>query len=336
MQDLLKDANWKAIKSPNEILDMARAKDQSYNINQLKALRDEAGNTAMHRAAQAGNLDLVKALSEMDYSGDIANLGLENYGKSWLRTPNNKWQTPIFFAASEGHNDIVKLLIEGGASVYQKDSYRDTPLDVAEREPKKQEIINAIMQKINEDDENFLALIKNMDDVNDKKNWQKFTNKLGFESTVSPLIYAILHGWHKSVEKLLEKGADVNEKIGGKGKEGHTPLHLAVLVGDLTNIKQLIAKGADVSSKTDLARWFFGVSPTDRYGSAIDICNNMLQKARLSDQARNRYRQILVVFSPQPSELEQKLADLKTQLENLKDNLSALAIQLNNLKTSLQ
>ncbi|TGL74046.1 ankyrin repeat domain-containing protein [Leptospira jelokensis] len=74
---------------------------------------------------------------------------------------------------------------------------------------------------------------------------------LGFK----PIHYAAEYGDIELVKKLIQKGANVNEKTGtffsGSTKDGNlTPLHLAIEYGHLEVAKLLIENGADINSQT--------------------------------------------------------------------------------------
>ena len=60
---------------------------------------------AIHLACEYGHFDIVKLLLE-------ANPGL-------LNQPDSRGQTPVLWAASRGHESIVRYLAEGGADLNQ-------------------------------------------------------------------------------------------------------------------------------------------------------------------------------------------------------------------------
>ncbi len=49
----------------------------------------------------------------------------------WCCTKNDYGWTPLHWAASRGHKEIVELLIAKGANVNAKNKYGTTPLDMA-------------------------------------------------------------------------------------------------------------------------------------------------------------------------------------------------------------
>ena len=74
--------------------------------------KDTTGSTAMHYAAGAGQLDALRAL-------------IDNHG--WIDEPNNKGQTPLFFASS---TDVIRLLLKKGADPTRVDGDGRTAAEV--------------------------------------------------------------------------------------------------------------------------------------------------------------------------------------------------------------
>ena len=76
-------------------------------------------NTALHLAAQAGNLETVRELLDGVYQVDVDN-------KNWDE------QTPSHLAAAEGHSDVLKLLLQSDPNaIFDKDEEDNTPLHLA-------------------------------------------------------------------------------------------------------------------------------------------------------------------------------------------------------------
>jgi len=85
-------------------------KNSRFQIDQS----DEAGWTVLHVAASVGALQIIKDLL-LPFNPDID-----------ART--NSGQTPLQFAVSKNHIDVVRLLLEHGASPRAKDSFNRTAM----------------------------------------------------------------------------------------------------------------------------------------------------------------------------------------------------------------
>jgi ankyrin repeat protein len=71
------------------------------------------------------------------------------------------------------------------------------------------------------------------------------------ENIIYDIFKACEEGNFKSVEYLISKGANVNEK----GKYGSTPLHFASQNGHLNVVEYLISKGANVNVNNNNNGW---------------------------------------------------------------------------------
>ncbi|EDO19204.1 hypothetical protein Kpol_1050p62 [Vanderwaltozyma polyspora DSM 70294] len=81
----------------------------------IDQLSDNSGWTPFHIACSVGNLNIVKMLYERDVAPD---LGL----------PTAQGVTALHLAVSKKHNDVVKFLLDNGASVRVKDKKLQLPL----------------------------------------------------------------------------------------------------------------------------------------------------------------------------------------------------------------
>ena len=133
-----------------------------------------------------------------------------------MNAKDKRGSTPMFYAASGGHKEIVELLIAKGADVNAKNRFGTTPL----RMPSSKEIAE--------------LLIDNGADVNEKDR-REYT----------PLHYSAGKGYLEIAKLLISKGVDVE----AKQSWGRTPLHEAAQQGHANTVKILIAKGANVNSK---------------------------------------------------------------------------------------
>lgn len=133
-----------------------------------------ADETPLMHAARAGNVDAVNMLL-------LAGAQV-NARESW------NGQSPLHWAAAEGHGAVVEALIEGGADIRQRTNAGTTPLLFAVRK--------GDMRSVN-------ALLAAGADVNEKR-----------VDLATPLLVAIINGHEDLVDLLLEKGADPNAEGG--------------------------------------------------------------------------------------------------------------------------
>jgi uncharacterized protein len=133
-----------------------------------------AAETPLMHAARAGNADAVRMLM-------IAGAQV-NARESW------NGQSPLQWAAAEGHGAVVEALIEGGADIRQRSNAGTTPLMFAVRKG---------------DMGSVKALLAAGADVNEKR-----------VDLATPLLVAIVNGHEDLVDLLLDKGADPNVEGG--------------------------------------------------------------------------------------------------------------------------
>ncbi|TRX90855.1 hypothetical protein FHL15_008259 [Xylaria flabelliformis] len=135
-----------------------------------------------------------------------------------LSTAEHGW-TPLWWAAGNGHEILVRLLIKKGANFNAKNNARYTLLHLA-------------VQNGHEAIARFL-LEKGAD--------LKAKNK----DSCTPLHLAAQNGHEAIARFLLEKGADLK----AKNKDSYKPLHLAVRNGHDNIVRLLLEKGADIYAK---------------------------------------------------------------------------------------
>lgn len=170
---------------------------------------ETAGWTKLHFAAADGRTEEVRRI--LDHSKDVD-----------LR--NAKGRTPLYEASKRDRLDVVKLLIERGATINTKDSdVGFTPLHVAS-ERKHAEIVRYLIGK---------GAV-----VDARNEWEQ-----------TPLWQAAWQTWHQDsevAEILLQNGADPN----ARDHRGLAPLHIAASKGHTPVVALLLRRGAEVNSRT--------------------------------------------------------------------------------------
>ena len=147
----------------------------------------------------------------------IVNLLLSKGVDPDSKDKNNR--TPLSWAASNGHETIVNLLLSNSVDPDAKDDSGTTPLSYAASEGH-ETVVNILLSKgVNPDPRDDLG-------------W-------------TPLIWAALHGYEKVVNILLSKGVDPDSR----SKDGRSILSRAASRGDEEVVNLLLLKGADPDSK---------------------------------------------------------------------------------------
>ena len=132
-------------------------------------------------------------------------------------------RTLLSFAAGEGHDDIVRLLLEKGAEIEVKDwNYHYTPLSGA---------------AMNGHEAVVKLLLEKGAEIEVKDRVYSFT----------PLLWAAENGHEAVVKLLLEKGAETEVK---DGKYSNTPLSWAAENGHKAVVKLLLEKGSGQRRRT--------------------------------------------------------------------------------------
>ena len=162
----------------------------------------------IHDAVMNGNIDEVQW--QLDAGVDV-------------NEESSKGLTPLHYAASAGHNDIVELLIERGANVNATDSGKGgTPLDYAHWGDQEE-------------------VIETLNAHNAQREHEKGGKGIGQSSLIHD---AALDGDIDEVQRQLDAGVDPNLK----SSKGATPLFYAVYGGHLEIVELLITRGADVNA----------------------------------------------------------------------------------------
>ncbi len=162
----------------------------------------------IHDAVMNGNIDEVQW--QLDAGVDV-------------NEESSNGLTPLHYAASAGHNDIVELLIERGANVNATDSGKGaTPLDYAHWRDHEE-------------------VIETLNAHNAQREHEKGGKGIGQSSLIHD---AALDGDIDEVQRQLDARVDPNLK----SSKGATPLFYAVYGGHLEIVELLITRGADVNA----------------------------------------------------------------------------------------
>ncbi|KAL2853302.1 hypothetical protein BJY01DRAFT_259317 [Aspergillus pseudoustus] len=213
-------------------------------------VRDEEGYTALHHAASGGHADLCQWLLSKD--------------KVKVNALSETKRTPLWLAASNGHNEVVSLLLANGSNIETKEDGA-TVGQLSPGTPVAFAVVNGHAAVVE-------SLLERSARVKRKAIAQN--SDLGHL-----LIVAAMEGHEAVVELLLDKGdhivfrrhgdygtalaairgheavADILLNRGvpleGRTSKGRTPLAHAAAFGQLSIVKLLLQKGADPEARDE-------------------------------------------------------------------------------------
>ncbi len=182
--------------------------EEAFDISTSKALDEETMvDSKLHRAVRAMDLEGIKQLL---FTGKIDPDKPGLFGK-----------TALHLAAQDGHIEICRILLDGGATVDSRDQDRETPLHKAASFGRE-----AVVD----------LLIDHGSEINAKSIKER-----------TPLIFAAYYRHPRVAAKLLQSGADPY----WRASDGWTPACAAAAGGSLTILAWLQAKGAPLEGVID-------------------------------------------------------------------------------------
>ena len=196
------------------------------------AARDRFGRTALHRAAERGD---VQAVAQLLAAGAQVNAQVRSD-----ELLNSDWgNTPLHLAALNGRTEAVKLLIGRGAGVNATNDRGATPLHLAVEHP---------------------AVIAQLLSAGAKIDAPDLRGR-------TPLHWAALGSAQHGLTLLLDKGANAS----AQDHEGRTPLHLAARTGDAAAVTELLRGGADMKLPDALGATPLHLATATRTRPAADV-----------------------------------------------------------------
>jgi ankyrin repeat protein len=164
----------------------------------------------------------------------------------------NDGQTPLSWAAENGHKNVAKLLLEKLANIDSKDHWGQTPLTRATKNGH-EVVVKLLLDKGADTEANAsdgrTPLSKATENGHEVVVKLLLDHRADIEAKASdgrtPLLWAATNGHGATVNLLLDHGADIKSK----DEWGQTPLSRAAESGHEAVIKLLLDHGADIEAK---------------------------------------------------------------------------------------
>ena len=248
--------------------------EQGVDVNHCS----KKGVTAVHIAAQQGNLDVLKLLKE---SGANIHAQTEMGSNSimsasvgtgdcntvrWLIEQgvdvnhcDKKGFTAVHIAAKQGNLDVLKLLKESGANIHVEDNEGSYSVLLAAIGTGDCNTVRWLIEQgvdVNHCDKNgftavhIAAMQGNLDVVKLLKESGANIHVEDNEGSYSVMLAAIGTGDCNTVRWLIEQGVDVNHC----DKNGFTAVHIAAKQGNLDVLKLLKESGANIHVQNEMDR----------------------------------------------------------------------------------
>ncbi|KAF0723769.1 hypothetical protein Ae201684_017440 [Aphanomyces euteiches] len=190
--------------------------------------RNEDNETALYKASEKGNLEVVKLLL---------------FHKAKIETKTCDGKTALSVASANGHLEVVMELLKCGASVDNTDRNGMTPLH-AVTSTRQLNIALERREPINSEDKDEIRASY----LNVAKELMKFGAKINTKDIDgrTPLHWASKNGYLDFVVELLDNGASVFVR----DKDGRAPLNEASVMGHSNIVQVLLKHNAPVNNRS--------------------------------------------------------------------------------------
>ena len=232
------------------LLDAVRHIIQKQNIN-VNKLERYTSRSALSFAAENGFTEVADALLSINRKGSWRFLHLRRLD---INTACSEGQTPLIYAASNGHVDTVRLLISARAETDIRDKLDETALSYG--------LAYGHTPVVEE-----LAGNDTVDDMSE---------------TIQTLLFkAVKMGSYAGATRLLDNGADVD----GRDPKGFTPLTIAIIKEDEDMVRLLLKNGARPYTTDDdgYTPYYHSIFKSDHILKAISENLNPADFTKYSD-----------------------------------------------------
>ncbi|XP_069099881.1 protein phosphatase 1 regulatory inhibitor subunit 16B isoform X1 [Pleurodeles waltl] len=212
-------------------------------------LCNEDGLTALHQVRPTGDRHTALQQCCIDNFEEVIKL-LLNHGANVNSKDNELW-TPLHAAATCGHINLVKILIQYGADLLAVNADGNMPYDLCEDESTLDIIETCMAYKgITQEKINKMRAAPEQQMISDIRGLITAGQDLNRTDAqgASLLHIAGANGYIHAAEILLEHGA----RVDAKDSDNWEPLHAAAFWGQILMAELLVSHGASLSAKTSM------------------------------------------------------------------------------------
>jgi ankyrin repeat protein len=218
------------------------------HLKVAELLIDSGADVDVRNEDQETPLDLASGNGELEVARLLVNCGSD------VNSQDNKGWTPSHSAARNGHLSLVELLLDSGADIGKRNSSEKTPLDLAQENGRRDVASFLARQSGNLN----ICALNTVSSPPLEAGWKNcivepaqldFGDSFNDEDSKS-LHGALVSGRIDVIQRLLDRGADVNER----NEVFHTPLNVVSIDGNLEIARTLIKYGADVNCRDNFGR----------------------------------------------------------------------------------
>lgn len=187
--------------------------------------------------------------------------------------------TPLWYAAANGHENVVKMLLRKGAKVSAEDKWGQTPLSWAAHNGH-EAIVGMLLEKGAKDsatdlnirgNDGLTVLSRAVSDQNEavvELLIEKGANmEVPNHIDETPLLLAAKSGYESIVEMLLKMGANMN----AEDRHGDTPLQLAAIEGHTAVVELLLQHHSNIKIRNGTGQTLLSLAAERGHTATVDL-----------------------------------------------------------------